>query len=58
MKDVIENNYYTIKKDVTKIVEIEMERIMKDPKLSKLVKKWLGHSLLNFNDLYIIDLHL
>ena len=39
MKDVIENNYYTIKKDVTLIVEIEMDRIMKDPKLSKLVKK-------------------
>ena len=39
MKDVIENNYYTIKKNVTQIVEIEMERIMKDPKLSKLVKK-------------------
>jgi len=39
MKDVIENNYYTIKKDVAQIVEIEMERIMKDPKLSKLVKK-------------------
>lgn len=39
MKDVIENNYYTIKKDVTQIVEIEMDRIMKDPKLSKLVKK-------------------
>ena len=39
MKDVIENNYYDIKKDIANIVEVEMERIMKDPKLSKLVKK-------------------
>lgn len=39
MNEVIENNYYTIKKDVTQIVEVEMDRIMKDPVLSKLVKK-------------------
>ena len=39
MKEVIDSNYYIIKKDVAHIVELEITRIKDDPVLSKLMKK-------------------
>ena len=39
MKEVIQRNYDMVKKDVREIVARELERISKDPVLSKLLPK-------------------